>query len=109
MTLGPPELGIYSCSSLVCCSTAQHVGATFQSVEASGRFVLLHQSWEFRTVCSSVRSRFEALRTEDEDFPITDEHDNPGLSGNDCKERTSRWNAESNMQTSIRNNEDQHT
>ena len=26
-----------------------------------------------------VRSRFEALRTDDEEFPITDEHDDPGL------------------------------
>ena len=34
-----------------------------------------------------VRSRFEALRTEDEDFPITDEYDNPGLSGTIAKKR----------------------
>ena len=26
-----------------------------------------------------VRNRFEALRTDDEEFPITDEHDDPGL------------------------------
>ena len=34
-----------------------------------------------------VRSRFEALRTDDEDFPITDEYDDPGLSGTTAKKR----------------------
>ena len=34
-----------------------------------------------------VRSRFEALRTDGEDFPITDEYDDPGLSGTTAKKR----------------------
>ena len=34
-----------------------------------------------------VRSRFEALRTDDEEFPITDEYDDPGLPGTVAKKQ----------------------